>query len=164
MEHSAFYSYHYNPDSWRASQILNLGVVDGNRPASDSEWDELKRAGDLAIRKWINDQMEGKSVAIALIGKNTASRIWVRYEIDTAWKAGKGVLGLHINHFEDSKGNLSEKGSSPFSGFYINGGPLNNIVKTYEPPYTSSASSCDYIKDNLADWIDTAISIRSKYG
>ena len=164
MAHSAFYSFHNNPDSWRASQLQDLGVVDGNKPATDNDWEELKRGGDLAIRKWISDQMEGKSVAIVLIGKNTASRIWIRYEIDQAWKDGKGVLGVHINNLEDSKGNVSVKGSSPFSEFYINGEPLNNIVKTYEAPYTSSTSCRDYIKNNLTDWIDTAISIRSKYG
>ena len=53
--------------------------------------------------------MEGKSVAIVLIGKNTARRIRIRYEIDKAWEDDKGVLGLHINHLEDSNGNLSEK-------------------------------------------------------
>jgi len=161
---SAFYSFHHNPDSYRASQIRNLGVIDGNQPATDDEWEELKQGGDLVIRKWIADQMEGKSVAIILIGKNTAERIWIRYEIDKAWQDGKGIFGLHINHLEDNAGNLTKKGLSPFSGFYINGLPLDNIVKTYEPPYTSSTSSCEYIKNNLVEWTETAISIRSKYG
>jgi hypothetical protein len=140
-----------------------MGVIDGNQPATDDEWEALKRGGDLAIRKWIADRMEGKSVAIILIGNNTAGRIWIRYEIDKAWQDGKGVLGVHINHLEDSNGNLSKKGPSPFSGFYINGAPLNDIVMTYDPPFTSSTSCYDYIKDNLADWVETAISIRSKY-
>jgi hypothetical protein len=161
---TAFYSFHHNPDSHRASQVRNMGVIDGNRPANDEDWEELKRGGDLVIRKWIADQMEEKSVAIILISENTADRIWVRYEIDKAWQDGKGVLGLHVNHLEDSDGNLTKKGSSPFSGFYINGESLNNIVKTYEPPYTSSTSCYDYIKNNLTEWTETAISIRSKYG
>ena len=164
MVRTAFYSFHHNPDSHRASQVRNMGVIDGNQPATDDDWEELKRGGDLVIRKWIADQMEGKSVAIILIGKSTADRIWVRYEIDKAWQDGKGVLGLHVNHLEDSDGNLTKKGSSPFSEFYINGESLNNIVKTYEPPYTSSTSCYDYIKNNLTEWTETAISIRSKYG
>ena len=163
MAPTAFYSYHHLADYWRASQVRNLGVVDGNMAATDNEWEELKKGGDLLIRKWIADQMEGKSVAIILIGNNTAELIWVRYEIDKAWREGKGVFGLHINHLDDSKGNWAEKGSSPFSGFYINAVPLNNIVKTYEPPYTSSTSCRDYIADNLVDWTETAISIRNNY-
>ena len=163
MVHSAFYSYHHDLDGSRASLVRNMGVIEGNQSATDDDWEALKRGGDLAIRKWIADQMEGKSVAIILIGSNTAERIWIRYEIDKAWQEGKGVLGLHINHLEDSNGNLSEKGSSPFTGFYINGLPLNDIVKTYEPPFTSSTACQDYIKDNLVDWIETAVSIRSQY-
>jgi len=161
---TAFYSFHHNSDFHRASQIRDMGVIDGNHPATVDDWEALKRGGDLVIRKWIADQMEGKSVAIILIGENTAERIWIRYEIDKAWQDGKGILGLHVNHLEDNDGNLTKKGSSPFSGFYINGLPLDNIVNTYEPPYTSSTSCRDYIKNNLAEWIETAISIRSKYG
>lgn len=163
MAPSAFYSYHHNLDSNRASQVRNMGLIEGNQPATDEDWEALKREGDLAIRKWIADQMEGKSVAIILIGNNTAERIWVRYEIDKAWQAGKGVFGLHINHLEDSNGNLSKKGPSPFSGFYINGAHLNDVVETYEPPFTSSTSCSGYIKENLADWIEAAILIRGKY-
>ncbi len=164
MVRTAFYGFHHNPDSHRASQVRNMGVIDGNQPATDDEWEELKKGGDLVIRKWIADQMEGKSVAIILIGKNTAERIWIRYEIDKAWQDGKGIFGLHINHLEDNTGNLTNKGLSPFSGFYISGLPLDNIVKTYAPPYTSSSSCCDYIKNNLTEWAETAVSIRSKYG
>jgi hypothetical protein len=163
LAQSAFYSYHHDLDASRASQIRNMGLIEGNQPATDDEWEALKRAGDLAIRKWIADQMEEKSVTIILIGNNTSERIWIRYEIDKAWQEGKGVLGLHINHLEDSKGNLSKKGPSPFAGFYINGLRLNDIVKTYEPPFTSSTSCYDYIKENLVDWIETAVSIRSQY-
>lgn len=164
MAPTAFYSFHHIPDCRRASRVRNLGVIDGNQPATDNDWEELKRGGDLVIRKWIADQMEGTSVAIILIGNSTDERLWIRYEIDKAWQDGKGVLGLHIHHLEDSGGNFAQKGASPFSGFYLNGGPLDDIIKTYEPPYTSSTSCCNYIKENLADWVETAISIRSEYG
>jgi hypothetical protein len=39
----------------------------------------------------------------------------------------------------------------------------NDIVETYELPFTSSTPCSDYIKENLADLIEMAISIRSKY-
>ena len=29
-----FYSFYYKEDSWRASQVRNIGVVEGNRPAT----------------------------------------------------------------------------------------------------------------------------------
>jgi hypothetical protein len=38
---------------------------------------------------------------------------------------------------------------------------LSSIVKAYDPPYSSSTSVYDYIKENLADWVEKAISIRN---
>ena len=39
-----FYSFHYNADNARASQVRNMGVVEGNRPATDNEWEQVKEA------------------------------------------------------------------------------------------------------------------------
>jgi len=35
-----FYSFHYEADAWRAAQVRNMGVVEGNQPASDNEWNK----------------------------------------------------------------------------------------------------------------------------
>jgi hypothetical protein len=32
MPRKAFYSFHYVPDNWRASQVRNMGVVEGTSP------------------------------------------------------------------------------------------------------------------------------------
>jgi hypothetical protein len=31
------------------------------------EWETIKKGGDAAVKKWIDDQLNGKSVAIVLI-------------------------------------------------------------------------------------------------
>ena len=85
MARNAFYSFHYKPDNARASQIRNMGVVDGNKPAADNDWETITRGGDEAIERWIIDQLKGRSCAIVLIGQNTAGRKWINYEISTAW-------------------------------------------------------------------------------
>ena len=36
-----FFSFHYNRDSWRASQVRNMGKVDGNSTFSDNDWEEI---------------------------------------------------------------------------------------------------------------------------
>jgi len=74
MARRAFYSFHYIPDNWRASQVRNMGVVDGNKPATDNDWESITKKGDAAIQKWIDDQLSGKSVAVVLIGSRTAGR------------------------------------------------------------------------------------------
>lgn len=163
MARRAFYSFHYIPDNWRASQIRNMGVVEGNRPATDNDWEEIKRGGDKAIQKWIDDQISGKSVAIILIGENTAGRKWIDYEIKAAWNSGKGVLGVFIHNLKDSDGNQSRKGKNPFDNFNVSGTTLSSIVKSYDPPFSSSTYVYDHIKENLDSWIETAIDIRSRY-
>ena len=72
MARRAFYSFHYKPDNWRASQVRNMGVVEGNKPATDNDWEDVKKGGDKAIKNWIDGQIKGKSVAIVLIGEKTA--------------------------------------------------------------------------------------------
>ncbi len=68
MGRKCFYSFHYVPDNWRASQVRNMGVIEGNQPVSDNDWEAVKKAGDDAIRKWISDQLHGRSCTVVLIG------------------------------------------------------------------------------------------------
>lgn len=140
-----------------------MGVVDGNRPASDNEWEEVTKGGDAAIKRWIDGQLRGKSVAIVLIGAKTAGRRWVNYEIEKAWNDHKAILGIYIHNLKNRNGNQSAKGSNPFSAFTVGGKNLSNIAMTYDPPYTRSERVYNHIKDNLADWIEKAIEIRGEY-
>ena len=48
MARRVFYSFHYEPDNARAAQVRNMGVVEGNKPASDHDWETITkgRRGD----------------------------------------------------------------------------------------------------------------------
>jgi hypothetical protein len=163
MARNAFYSFHYKPDNWRASQVRNMGVIEGNKPASDNDWEDVKKGGDTAIQNWIDNQIKGKSVAIILIGEKTAGRKWIKYEIKKAWNDGKGVMGIYIHNLKDSDGNQSSKGDNPFDAYKVDGTSMVTIVKAYDPPFSTSTYVYDHIKENLADWIEKAIEIRGKY-
>lgn len=165
MARNAFYSFHYVPDNWRASQVRNMGVVEGNKPAADNDWETVKRGGDAGIQKWIDDQLYGRSVAVVLIGAETAGRKWIKYEIKKAWTDKKGVLGIYVHNLKDSSGGQSTKGVNPFEDFTIgaSSNKLSTIVKAYDPPYSTSTSVYKHINDNLAAWIEMAIEIRAKY-
>lgn len=165
MARRAFYSFHYVPDNWRASQVRNMGVVDGNKPATDNDWETVKKGGDAAIKKWIDDQLDGRSCTVVLIGSDTAGRKWINYEIEKSWNEGKGVLGIHVHNIKDSDGKQSSKGKNPFETFTMDKdqSKLSSIVKTYDPPYTDSKKAYDYINTNLSDWIEKAIEIRNNY-
>lgn len=165
MARRAFYSFHYKPDNWRASQVRNIGVIEGNTPVSDNDWEEVKRGGDKAIQKWIDGQLKGRSCTIVLIGEKTAGRKWIRYEIETSWIFGKGVLGIYIHNLKDRNENQSNKGKNPFDAFTMDGDgeKLSSIVKAYDPPYTRSTTVYGYISRNLENWVEEAITIRNNY-
>jgi hypothetical protein len=57
--------------------------------------------------------MKGTSCAVVLIGNQTASRKWVKYEIESAWNANKGVLGIYIHNVTDAAGKQVTKGANP---------------------------------------------------
>jgi len=164
MARSAFYSFHYKPDNARASQVRNMGVIDGNKPATDNDWETITGGGDTKIKAWIAEQLKGRSCAVVLAGANTANRKWINYEIVTAWNEGKGVLTVFIHNLKDLAGNQTAKGSNPFA--YIDygdqGKKLSSVAKAYDPSYSDSKLVYGYIKDNLADWIETAITIRAE--
>jgi len=167
MARQVFFSFHFKPDNWRSSMVRSIGKIEGNKAASDNDWEKITDAGDEAIRKWINDQMDGRSCVIVLIGKDTARRKWINYEIKKAWDEKKGLLGIYIHNLKDSSEAQSTKGSNPFDGFTFKSDgityKMEEVVKAYNPPYSESTSVYNYIKTNIEDWIEEAIKIRGKY-
>jgi hypothetical protein len=165
MARNVFYSFHYLPDGWRAAQVRNAGAVEGNQPVSDNEWETITKGGDQAIKDWIAEQMKGKSCAVVLIGSGTAGRKWIKYEIEEAWNAKKGVVGIHIHNLKDSKGNTSTKGANPFADFTVCEGKmkLSDVVKVYNPSGIYSVDVYDKIVTSLESWVDEAIDIRANF-
>ena len=158
-----FFSFHYKPDNWRAAQVRNMGVVEGNSPVSDNDWEAVTRGGDAAIKRWIDAQMYGKSCVIVLIGSRTSGRKWIKYETQKAWNDEKGLLGIYIHNLMDANATQSVKGANPFYSLYVNRKRLSNIVNAYEPPYKRSANVYTYIASNIAEWVEEAIAIRASY-
>ena len=143
---------------------INIGVTEHDEPVSSNAWEEVKRGGDTAIQKWIDDQMSTRSCVIVLIGSQTANRKWVNYEISKAWNDKKGLLGLYIHRLLNQDSKVSTKGNNPFSyikltnGLTIANHPEN--VTAYDPPYTDSKDVYGYIKDHIEGWVEGAIKNR----
>lgn len=163
MARRVFCSFHYKPDSWRAAQVRDMGVVEASTPVAANEWEEVKKGGDVAVRSWIVDQLCGTSAALVLIGSRTARRKWVHHEIREAWREKKGLLGVYIHNLQDSDGDQSKKGSNPFDDFTVDGVTMSEIVKAYNPPYSTSTEAYAHIQENLQDWIEEAIAMRGDY-
>lgn len=158
MPKKCFLSFHYKPDSWRVQKVKQMGAIEEQPLLDSNKWEEVKKKGDDAIKKWIDDNMKDKECLIVLVGEKTAGRRWVKHEIKTAWSKGMGVLAIHIHNLADADGNQSKKGDNPFTGLTVDGKAVTG--KVYDPPYSISSNVYNHIRDNLADWVKDAIAAR----
>ena len=159
-----FFSFHYEADAWRAAQIRNAGVLEGNEPVSDNSWEQVKLGGDAAIKNWIDREIESRSCVVVLIGANTANRKWVRYEIKKGWDAGKGVVGIYVHNLKDRFGNAAPKGKNPFEmlTFTNTDTPLTKFAKAYQSQTSDSQLAYRHITQNLERIVEEAIAIRDR--
>ena len=162
MARRCFYSFHYKPDSSRASLVRNIGAIDGNRPVSDNDWETVKGGGDKAIENWIARQMKGRSCTVVLVGANTAGRKWINHEIVKSWDAGMGVVGIHIHGLKNFDGKIAAKGANPFYSITHgdSGKKLSSIVKCYNPTGANSKERYDWIKKHLSNAVEEAVRVR----
>lgn len=152
-----FFSFHYGRDVWRANQVRHSWVTKKDRQAAGfvdaAEFEEVKKKGDKAIKDWIDYQLDGTSVTVVLIGKETNSREYVDYEIKQSRKKGNGILGIYIHNLKDSNGDTDSKGDNPFDYWYTTENGAKKYFSEIYPTY-------DWINDsgynNLGDWVDKA--------
>jgi hypothetical protein len=147
MARRVFFSFHYERDVWRASQVRNSWITKPDRQSAGfwdaASWESVKREGEEAVKRWIRNQMDGTSVTVVLIGAETASRPYVRYEIQHSWDTNNGLIGVYVHNIKDSNGRTDAMGGDPFQAMGWNG------FYTY-----------DWVNDNgyqnLGDWIEQA--------
>lgn len=165
MARRVFYSFHYQLDNWRVQQIMNMGAVEGQPLLGAQRWEDVARGGDAAIQRWIDEQMQGKSCNVVLIGSQTAGRRWVEYEFKKAWSDDKGVLGIHIHRLRDQNQQTGAKGRNPFSGFPLNNGTVSfdSVVPVHDPGGWTSTDVYNTIAANIEAWVENAIAIRNRW-
>ena len=111
-----FFSFHYENDIWRASNVRNASKVDAVAPFGWSDaslWEQAKRRGATEIQHLIDEGLQGTSVTAVLIGSETSNRPWVRYEIERSIERGNGLLGVHIHTIKDQSQRRSKRGVVP---------------------------------------------------
>lgn len=160
-----FFSFEYNKDNWRASQVRNMGKVNDSSTFSDNDWEEVKSKTETRIKEWINSQMAMRSCLVVLIGATTSGRKWIDYEIQKAYELKKGIVGIYIHGLKNQYGNQTTKGSNPFYQFYIGeeSKRLSNYVTCFDSSYKSSTFVYDDIKENIEELIEDAINAVGTY-
>lgn len=163
MPRRVFYSFDYEMDAARVQLVKNMGKIESQPLLSGNRWEEVRKGGDRAIKKWIDDQMYGKTCLIVLVGARTASRPWVQYEIERAWDEGLGVVGIRIHGLKNLQGETSARGKNPFANFSIADQTLSSIVTLHDPWGWDSKAVYADISKNLEQLVEDAVAIRADF-
>ncbi len=113
---SVYFSFHYK-DVWKVNQIRHSGVIVGPKSAGFADrslWEQAKATSRRALRDLIEEGLVGTSVTAVLIGRQTANREWVRYEINRSIERGNALLGVHIHRVRDRNGTTTRRGEVPY--------------------------------------------------
>jgi hypothetical protein len=157
MVRKAFFSFHYINDVWRANIVRNSWVIKDSKEAAGfvdaADFEEVQKGGEAVIKKWFWEQLTGTSVTVVIIGPETNSRDYVKYELEQSYEKGNGILGIYIHQIKDKYGNTITKGSNHFGeiGKDANGKSV----------YISSDYTCyDWVNEdgynNMGKWIEIA--------
>ncbi|AMY25895.1 TIR domain-containing protein [Rhodococcoides fascians] len=159
MAKKVFLSFHYDGDVMRCQRIRNIGAIEEDREeVSAQKWETIKADGDQAIKNWIAKEMAGKDAVVVLVGGETASRKWVKHEIEKAWKDKVPLVGIRIHGMLDLNGNKGSYGEDPFSKvFDTDGKPLSTYIMLHNPSGPDSKAVYASIRDNFESWVGDAV-------
>lgn len=121
-----FFSFHYQMDIWCANQIRNswrigYGQKWGTGGFFDASiWEKSRRTGPDSLKQLIRNGIRNSSVTCVLVGAQTYSRRWVRYEIARSVIKGNGIFAVNIHRQSGQDKGESIKGPNPleFIGVY----------------------------------------------
>lgn len=118
MAKRVFFSFHYQDViDFRANVVRNHWVTKPDRESAGffdaSVWESAKKTSDLAVKRLINQGINGTSRTAILIGSQTYLRRWVRYEIVKSFAENNKIIGIHINGIADKFSNTKRNGPNP---------------------------------------------------
>lgn len=163
MARRVFFSFHFERDIWRASQVRNSWIAKPDRESAGfwdaATWEKVKKDGDDAIKRWINTNLVGTSVTVVLIGADTSTRKWVRYEVQRSYDRGNGMPGVYIHNIKDQNKEKDSAGNAYFGelGKDANGKPVY---------FGQLYPTCDWVNDDgyskFGAWVEKAARIAGK--
>lgn len=154
MARRVFFSFHYGNDVFRVNQVRNSWVTQGKQVAGfidKAEFEKIEKSGQKAIENWIDNQLEGTSVTVVLIGEKTLERQYVQYEICQSLNRGNAVIGVQIHSIPSITG-------------FCNAGNCNTVVAHNNDKSFRFCDIADGIYNyktqdgyhNLGKWIEAA--------
>ena len=146
MARKVFFSFKYD-DVHRAMNVRNSNVIGGVMKSGfidKAEFEKVERQGDRAIQNWIDNQLNGTSVTVVLVGANTVKSKWVKYEIEQSIARGNGLLTIDISKISDMHGKTTD------------------CCSLRAPGYKHYLWNKDNGRDNLGTWVEAAAKAAGK--
>ena len=119
MAKRIYFCFHYKDVvDFRANVVRNHWTMKPDRESAGffdaSLWESARKTGPTAVKRLINGGIEGTTVTCVLIGSQTYSRPWVRYEVMRSVRKGNKIIGVHINSIRGKDKQTKELGPNPF--------------------------------------------------
>ena len=131
-------------------------MTDGDETAGyvdKASWESIEKQGDLAIKKWIGDQLSGTSVTVVLVGPETSSRPWVQFELQQSYARGNGLLAVTLHNIKDFSGKTDTAGNTTF-------GSLDKDESGNEVYFFQVGQIYDWVNNdgykNFGTWVEEA--------
>jgi hypothetical protein len=117
MARRVFFSFHYQDVIDFRANVVRQHWVTKDREAAGyfdaSIWEKAKKEGDTSLKRLINGGLDGTSNTCTLVGSETYSRPWVRYELLKSFVRGNHMFAVHINGITDKNQKTKVLGSNP---------------------------------------------------
>lgn len=130
-----FYSFHYDDvKNFKANIIRNTSRIKCFQGllTDKSIWEQFKESNVSLIKERINNsELVDSDATVVLIGQQTHSRTWVKYEIIKSFQFGNSLIGVHINRIKGRTG-ITPKGLNPFERLGFKYFEDEDILRFYE--------------------------------
>lgn len=173
MAKKVFFSFHYQDVvDFRANVVRNHWLTKPDRAAvgffDASLWENAKRNSSDAVKRVVNDGLNGTTVTCVLIGSDTYARPWVRYEILKSFRKPNSLFAVHINGIRGRDQIAKPQGPNPLRYLGVTysqdgqTGTLWQVLNGQWSRYTEIDGSADFTTNvsqdyrgkgfNLAQW------------
>ena len=157
MAKSVFYSFHYDRDVMRVQQVRNIWAIQGQPLLEPQDWESVKGRGKQAIKDWIADKMSGVDAVVVLIGAQTSTRDWVKYEIAYAWNNHLPLVGVHIHGLADPRTGTDYKGQDPFWEMRDDKlGVMGQYLNTFDPTGANGSETFRNLERYMGYYVEQA--------
>lgn len=136
MAKRIYFAFHYQDViDFRANVVRKHNFIEGVESAGYydcSIWEDAKNTSPSALKQLIDNELNGTSITVVLVGSDTWARRWVRYEIFKSLHDGNRVFGIHINGIKGKDQLTKPLGPDPFNNLALEFSKDGTLIRPTE--------------------------------